>query len=68
MVPPVSRLETNYVENVVAVSLSVSTQLIFLKNAMFWDVMPCSLLKIYHNFGGTYCLQLQDIYERFEET
>jgi len=26
---------------------------------IFYDVTPCSLVGIYHHFGGTYCLQLQ---------
>jgi hypothetical protein len=30
-----------------------------LKITAFWDVMPCSLLKINGRFGGTYRLHLQ---------
>jgi hypothetical protein len=26
---------------------------------VFWDVMPCSLVKVYRLFGGAYCLHLQ---------
>jgi hypothetical protein len=26
---------------------------------LFWDVTPCSLVKMYQRFGGKYCLDLQ---------
>jgi hypothetical protein len=29
------------------------------KTAVFWDVTPCSLILVYNNFGGKYCLNLQ---------
>jgi hypothetical protein len=32
---------------------------ILLKNTLFWDVTPCSLLKISRHFGGKYSLNLQ---------
>jgi hypothetical protein len=28
------------------------------KNTIFWDVMPCSLVEVYRHFGRTYCLHL----------
>jgi hypothetical protein len=28
------------------------------KSSVFWDMMPYSLLKVNHYFGGTYCLHL----------
>jgi hypothetical protein len=31
-----------------------------LKDAVFWDVMSCSLADIYRRFGRTQCLHLQD--------
>jgi hypothetical protein len=30
-----------------------------LKSTIFWDIMPCSLLKVNWHFGGTYCLHLR---------
>jgi hypothetical protein len=30
-----------------------------IKNAMFWDITPCSPLKVNWRFGGTYRLHLQ---------
>jgi hypothetical protein len=30
-----------------------------MKNTMFWDITPCSLLKVNGRFGGTYRLHLQ---------
>jgi hypothetical protein len=30
-----------------------------LKSAIFWDIMPCSLLKVNSCFRGTYCFHLQ---------
>jgi hypothetical protein len=32
--------------------------LMSLKSAIFWDVMPCSLVKVYSYFKGMYCLHL----------
>jgi hypothetical protein len=31
-----------------------------MKSYIFWDIMPCSHLKINGRFGGKYRLQLQD--------
>lgn len=49
------------------VSLFLQTTII-LKNSRLRDVTPRSLLKTDHSFVGTYCLQLQDIYQHFEGT
>jgi hypothetical protein len=27
--------------------------------AIFWSVIPCSLIDVYRHFGGAYCLHLQ---------
>jgi hypothetical protein len=32
---------------------------ITMKCSIFWDVTPCSPVKIYRRFGGAYCLHLQ---------
>jgi hypothetical protein len=32
---------------------------IFMKISIFWDITPCSSLKVNRCFGGTYCLYLQ---------
>ena len=40
---------------------------IFMTNVSLWDMTPRSLLKT-DLFAGIYCLQLQDIYQRFEGT
>jgi hypothetical protein len=32
---------------------------VVLKSSIFWDIMPCSPLKIKQRFGGTCCLHLQ---------
>jgi hypothetical protein len=32
---------------------------VILKSAVFWDIMPCSPLKVNRRFGGTCRLQLQ---------
>jgi hypothetical protein len=32
---------------------------VVMKSTIFWDITPCSLLRINRCFGGTYCLQLQ---------
>jgi hypothetical protein len=34
-------------------------QILKLKSATFWDITPCSPLKINRRFRGTYCLHLQ---------
>jgi hypothetical protein len=31
------------------------------KSATFWDVTPCRVAGVQRLFGGTYCLQLQEI-------
>jgi hypothetical protein len=49
------------------VSLFLQTT-ILLKNTSLWDMTPRSLLKTGHSFAGIYCLELQDIYQRFEGT
>jgi hypothetical protein len=33
---------------------------LLLKSTIFWDMKPCSLLKLNQHFGGTYCLHLQE--------
>jgi hypothetical protein len=30
-----------------------------LESIIFWDITPCSPLKVIRRFGGTYCLHLQ---------
>jgi hypothetical protein len=30
-----------------------------MKNTVFWDVMPCSLVEVYQHIKGMYCLCLQ---------
>jgi hypothetical protein len=30
-----------------------------MKNTVFWDATPCSLVYMYQNFGGTCCLHLR---------
>jgi hypothetical protein len=30
-----------------------------IKNTVFWNVMPCSLVEVYQLISGTYCLHLQ---------
>jgi hypothetical protein len=30
-----------------------------MKSTIFWDITPCSPLKVNRRFGGTYCLHLQ---------
>jgi hypothetical protein len=30
-----------------------------MKNATFWNIITCSLVKHYRRFGGTYCINLQ---------
>jgi hypothetical protein len=32
---------------------------VVIKSAIFWDITPCSLLKVNRCFGGTYCLHFQ---------
>jgi hypothetical protein len=32
---------------------------VVMKSPIFWDITPCSPLKVYRCFGGTYRLQLQ---------
>jgi hypothetical protein len=32
---------------------------VVMKNTIFWDITPCSPLKVNQHFGGTYSLQLQ---------
>jgi hypothetical protein len=32
---------------------------VVMKSIIFWDITPCSLLKVNRRFGGTYCLHLQ---------
>jgi hypothetical protein len=32
---------------------------VVMKNSIFWDVTPCSPLKVSRRFGGTYHLHLQ---------
>ena len=32
------------------------SHMLMLKNAVFWDVMPCSMLEICISFGGACCL------------
>jgi hypothetical protein len=34
--------------------------LMAMKNPVFWDIPPCSGVKVYRHFGGTYCLHLHD--------
>jgi hypothetical protein len=33
---------------------------VVMKSSIFWDITPCSLLKVNRRFGGTYRLHLQD--------
>jgi hypothetical protein len=39
-----------------------------LKNTVFWDVKPCSLVDIYRSWGGTFCIQLQIYSEMWGRT
>jgi hypothetical protein len=32
---------------------------VVMKSTVFWDITPCSPLKVNRNFGGTYRLHLQ---------
>jgi hypothetical protein len=32
-----------------------------LKMAVFWNVVPCSLVEIYRRFGGAYCRHHQAV-------
>jgi hypothetical protein len=32
---------------------------VIMKSSVFWDIMPCTLLKVNWHFGGTCCLHLQ---------
>jgi hypothetical protein len=32
---------------------------VVMKSTSFWQIMPCSPLKVNRRFGGTYCLHLQ---------
>jgi hypothetical protein len=32
-----------------------------MKNSVFWDVLPCSPVKVNQCFGGIYCLHLQGL-------
>jgi hypothetical protein len=32
---------------------------VIMKSTIFWDITPCSLLRVNRRFGGTYCLHLQ---------
>jgi hypothetical protein len=32
---------------------------VVMKISIFWDITPCSLVKVNRHFGGTYCLHLQ---------
>jgi hypothetical protein len=34
--------------------------MLLVKDAVFWDVMPCSLVDVYRRFGGTCCPGLRD--------
>jgi hypothetical protein len=40
----------------------------FLMNSDFWDVTPCSPIKVHSSFGETYCLLLHDQGIRPHET
>jgi hypothetical protein len=33
---------------------------VVIKSSIFWDITPCSLLKVNRRFGGIYRLHLQD--------
>jgi hypothetical protein len=48
----------HYTTEAVSVYLYACTNSILGTNAIFWDLMPYSLVLIYWRFGGTYCLHL----------
>jgi hypothetical protein len=33
----------------------------YMKSSIFWDITPCSPLKVNRRFGGIYCLHLQGL-------
>jgi hypothetical protein len=45
---------------VTLVSTSVTaTNILFMNSTIFWDITPCSPLRVNRHFGGTYRLHLQ---------
>jgi hypothetical protein len=46
------------------VELEILTAVV-MKSTIFWDITPCSPLKVNQHFGGTYRLHLQDREELF---
>jgi hypothetical protein len=49
---------TSNLETVRLVGIEVLTAVV-MKSTIFWDITPCSLLKVNRRFGGTYRLHLQ---------
>jgi hypothetical protein len=45
-------------KNIIFVGFEVFTTVV-MKSTIFWDITPCSPLKVYRRFGGTYRLHLQ---------
>jgi hypothetical protein len=39
----------------------ITQKKIVMRNSIFWDIMPCSPLKVNQHFGGTCCLHLQPL-------
>jgi hypothetical protein len=52
------RMFCHYVSHLKMQTLKYTNILIFLKSNIFWDITPCSQLKVNRRFGRTYTLHL----------
>jgi hypothetical protein len=52
--------QTDYITHIVFLSsLIILAKEIYMKSTIFWDITPCSSLKVNRLFGGTYRIHLQ---------
>jgi hypothetical protein len=56
MLTPVASTETRGSD--LSIKMTVRNKEPLMRNTVFWDMMPHSLVEIFRHFGGRYCLHL----------